>query len=231
MTLLGRAAWWLPKWLDRILPNVDIEGEHLRHHLTDAALGAHARTRRSPPDRGHLRHRRRSHRSARPRGSRPATCCWSPATPLTAGSSRPPWPVASHRSPDGCRCSGSPLPSESGRALRRVALVDIAAGEAAFGDRTVGEVLSERIDLGQPWYRASTIDSQVRRWIGQMPHRSRRRPAAREGSGGDADLLARQPRALGRARRRPVSPSDPVSSWSSSATTSPSTTRPTSSCS
>ncbi|MET0782720.1 MAG: hypothetical protein ABWY53_00195, partial [Leifsonia flava] len=63
---------------------------------------------------------------------------------------------------------GSPLPSESGRALRRVALVDIAAGEAAFGDRTVGEVLSERIDLGQPWYRASTIDSQVRRWIGQI---------------------------------------------------------------
>lgn len=27
MTLLGRAAWWLPKWLDRILPHVSIEGE------------------------------------------------------------------------------------------------------------------------------------------------------------------------------------------------------------
>jgi len=30
MTLLGKAAWWLPRWLDRILPNVDIEGESLR---------------------------------------------------------------------------------------------------------------------------------------------------------------------------------------------------------
>ncbi|ADG80615.1 Queuine tRNA-ribosyltransferase OS=Tsukamurella paurometabola (strain ATCC 8368 / DSM / CCUG 35730 / CIP 100753 / JCM 10117 / KCTC 9821 / NBRC 16120 / NCIMB 702349 / NCTC 13040) OX=521096 GN=tgt PE=3 SV=1 [Tsukamurella paurometabola] len=29
MMLLGDAAWWLPKWLDRILPNVDIEGEAL----------------------------------------------------------------------------------------------------------------------------------------------------------------------------------------------------------
>lgn len=29
MTLLGKWAWWLPKWLDKILPNVDIEGEAL----------------------------------------------------------------------------------------------------------------------------------------------------------------------------------------------------------
>ncbi|CAM5554055.1 MMPL family transporter [Streptomyces tanashiensis] len=27
--LLGRSAWWLPKWLDRILPNIDVEGEQL----------------------------------------------------------------------------------------------------------------------------------------------------------------------------------------------------------
>ena len=29
MHLLGDAAWWLPKWLDRILPNVDVEGASL----------------------------------------------------------------------------------------------------------------------------------------------------------------------------------------------------------
>jgi putative drug exporter of the RND superfamily len=28
MTLLGRAAWWTPRWLDRILPHVDTEGVH-----------------------------------------------------------------------------------------------------------------------------------------------------------------------------------------------------------
>jgi len=30
MSFLGDAAWWLPRWLDRLLPNVDIEGESLR---------------------------------------------------------------------------------------------------------------------------------------------------------------------------------------------------------
>ncbi|MFC8370391.1 MMPL family transporter [Streptomyces sp. NPDC057239] len=30
LALLGKRAWWLPKWLDRILPNVDVEGEGLR---------------------------------------------------------------------------------------------------------------------------------------------------------------------------------------------------------
>ena len=29
MSLLGRAAWWLPGWLDRIVPHVDIDGTNL----------------------------------------------------------------------------------------------------------------------------------------------------------------------------------------------------------
>lgn len=29
LILLGDKAWWLPKWLDRLLPNVDVEGEQL----------------------------------------------------------------------------------------------------------------------------------------------------------------------------------------------------------
>lgn len=27
MTLMGKTAWYIPKWLDRILPNIDVEGE------------------------------------------------------------------------------------------------------------------------------------------------------------------------------------------------------------
>ncbi|MFC7447930.1 MMPL family transporter [Rhodococcus daqingensis] len=38
MALLGDRAWWLPAWLDRILPNVDIEGEKLQRELPDQAL-------------------------------------------------------------------------------------------------------------------------------------------------------------------------------------------------
>lgn len=37
MKLLGRHAWWLPRWLDRLLPSLDIEGEGLTRQLS---LGA-----------------------------------------------------------------------------------------------------------------------------------------------------------------------------------------------
>ncbi|MBA6438947.1 MMPL family transporter [Streptomyces sp. GMR22] len=37
LALLGKAAWWLPRWLDRALPNVDVEGEGLRKQLEQPA--------------------------------------------------------------------------------------------------------------------------------------------------------------------------------------------------
>ncbi|MEV6313859.1 MMPL family transporter [Streptomyces sp. NPDC051776] len=30
LALLGGAAWWLPRWMDKVLPNVDVEGEGLQ---------------------------------------------------------------------------------------------------------------------------------------------------------------------------------------------------------
>ncbi|WP_328538278.1 MMPL family transporter [Streptomyces sp. NBC_00344] len=33
LALLGKRAWWLPRWLDRALPNVDVEGEGLNKHI------------------------------------------------------------------------------------------------------------------------------------------------------------------------------------------------------
>ncbi|MFE7115212.1 MMPL family transporter [Streptomyces sp. NPDC057654] len=33
LALLGKAAWWLPQWLQRVLPNVDVEGEQLKKEL------------------------------------------------------------------------------------------------------------------------------------------------------------------------------------------------------
>ena len=35
MELLGSANWWLPAWLDRVLPRIDVEGAH----ALDAADG------------------------------------------------------------------------------------------------------------------------------------------------------------------------------------------------
>ncbi|GAA2010107.1 MMPL family transporter [Microbacterium ulmi] len=36
MTLLGAKAWWMPAWLDRILPRFDIEGEAVEHERAHA---------------------------------------------------------------------------------------------------------------------------------------------------------------------------------------------------
>lgn len=48
MHLVGDKAWWLPRWLDRILPDVDVEGAALErrhpHHETSAESPEPART-------------------------------------------------------------------------------------------------------------------------------------------------------------------------------------------
>ncbi|PEJ99030.1 hypothetical protein CN688_04280 [Bacillus toyonensis] len=33
MILMGKSAWYLPKWLDKILPNIDVEGESIIHRV------------------------------------------------------------------------------------------------------------------------------------------------------------------------------------------------------
>ncbi|MFD4760903.1 MMPL family transporter [Streptomyces sp. NPDC058439] len=39
LALLGKRAWWLPRRLDRVLPNVDVEGEGLRKQLGETSGG------------------------------------------------------------------------------------------------------------------------------------------------------------------------------------------------
>src|SRR3546814_11272141 len=46
MALFDRRAWWLPGWLDRVLPNVDVEGEHLMEQLERADPTARSGARR-----------------------------------------------------------------------------------------------------------------------------------------------------------------------------------------
>jgi putative drug exporter of the RND superfamily len=44
MTLAGKAAWWLPRWLDTALPDLDVEGEALMTRLQADNLAALAQT-------------------------------------------------------------------------------------------------------------------------------------------------------------------------------------------
>ncbi|MEU5027742.1 MMPL family transporter [Streptomyces milbemycinicus] len=40
LALLGDRAWWLPRWLDKVLPNIDVEGEALSRRSPVAAVPA-----------------------------------------------------------------------------------------------------------------------------------------------------------------------------------------------
>ncbi|MFI9310292.1 MMPL family transporter [Streptomyces triculaminicus] len=50
LALLGKAAWWLPRWLSKVLPNVDVEGEGLQKHLAPAAPTAASGDADADPD-------------------------------------------------------------------------------------------------------------------------------------------------------------------------------------
>ncbi|MFG2518554.1 MMPL family transporter [Streptomyces sp. NPDC048527] len=55
LALLGKSAWWLPRWLNKVLPNVDVEGEKLHKTLapsSQAAEGKDEEDRELEPVRG-----------------------------------------------------------------------------------------------------------------------------------------------------------------------------------
>ncbi len=37
LTLLGRSAWWIPRWLDKLLPTIDVEGAAFDDDRREAA--------------------------------------------------------------------------------------------------------------------------------------------------------------------------------------------------
>ena len=41
IALMGEAAWWLPRWLDRLLPHINIEGESEPEHEPEPPDGRH----------------------------------------------------------------------------------------------------------------------------------------------------------------------------------------------
>ncbi len=45
MVLLGKRAWWLPRWLDRIVPHISIEGEEYFARATPLAAAGRSRRR------------------------------------------------------------------------------------------------------------------------------------------------------------------------------------------
>jgi RND superfamily putative drug exporter len=163
MALAGRVAWVLPNWLSRLLPNVDIEGEGLRQHIADRAWA-------------------REQRAAISAEGAVLGVAGSEIGPidisvpsgqflLVSGSAADRRVVAASLAGrldpvvGRLQVLGSPLPSEGRRTMRYVALCDISSMDSVERDRTVGEVLAERMALAVPWWKPGVGTRQLRNWV------------------------------------------------------------------
>ncbi|MWB98258.1 MMPL family transporter [Agromyces seonyuensis] len=162
MALAGRGAWWLPRWLGRILPDVDIEGAGLRRHLEDARW-AHSRDAALTLEGAEF-----GREDARfgpvdlelPGGTlvlgadaaerRILAATLAGRLPLVAGRAQ---------------VLGRPLPSDARAVLRRVAVAELS-GSAGAGV-TAGEVVAARLDAAAPVWRLAPAPAAIERMLGR----------------------------------------------------------------
>ena len=167
MTLLGRAAWWMPRWLGRLLPNVDIEGEQLREHR-DAVVWAEGQ-------RGLAVSAEELVTGTADSSVGPLSLA-IPAGAIAIVSGDPidrrlvAATLAGRLAATGGRSqvAGHPLPSEAAQVSRLVALADVGGVDPGDSSVTIGELLAERIEMTQPWYRAFTASGRADRWLDRV---------------------------------------------------------------
>ena len=160
MALFGRAAWWFPRVLDRALPDLDVEGERLRHHRDHRVWAAEQGDAVIVADRlGLAGTDAELTLVARP-GER-IDLVGPSGTRRLAGAT-----IAGYLPPRSGRAvvADAVLPSESGRASRRVTLVDVS-GDRLAPTVTIAALVSERIGLAAGYPRGS---GRTRRWIARL---------------------------------------------------------------
>jgi RND superfamily putative drug exporter len=164
MFLLGKAAWWMPKWLGRLLPNVDIEGEQLREHR-EAVHWANGQDSTAISTEylvcGSREHEVGPLSIAIPTGATVYVSGDPVDRRLVAAT------IAGRLEPVSGRAqvAGHPLPSESAAVSRLVALANVWGTDRAETSVTVGELLDESLELTQPWYRMFSTARSASRWI------------------------------------------------------------------
>ncbi len=168
MALFGRHAWYLPRWLDRLLPNVDVEGEGLRAHLDDLAW---AQARLAGGDAvtldglvggvGDIRVGPYDGRVAA--GSIALVGGDAAARRMLAATVAGRLPAAAGRA----QLAGRPLPSETTAVARRVSFAEFG-GTARDGELPLGELLTERMRLTGRWYRSFTAARRARAWVARI---------------------------------------------------------------
>ena len=64
--------------------------------------------------------------------------------------------------------AGFPLPSEASRIRSLVALADVGGAQRSETSVTVGELLLERLEMTQPWYRMWRTSGAARHWLDRI---------------------------------------------------------------
>lgn len=147
MAMLGNRAWALPAWLERILPDLDVEGEHLRHYRQNAewmrdqpngiaidGLVAGAESTTTRPVTGGI-----ERGGVLLVGGQLAERRLLAAT--LAGRIAP---VSGH-----AHAHGHLTPGDESALMRRVAVVDASTLDSRSAELTVGALLEERLRLGR----------------------------------------------------------------------------------
>jgi RND superfamily putative drug exporter len=165
MALMGKAAWWMPKWLSAILPNVDIEGERLREHR-DAVDWASAECSNEVITADALIVGSDLSRVG-PLNIRVPAGALVIATGSIADRRLFSATVAGRLDPVSGRLQvgGHPLPSESGAVTRLVALEDVGGSDRAEVRVSIADLLIERIRLTGAWYRGFGARHRARTWL------------------------------------------------------------------
>lgn len=160
MALFGRAAWWFPRPLDRALPDLDVEGEKLRHHRDHRAWADGQGDAVIVADRLGLAGTDAELSLVAAPGSR-IDLVGGAAERRLAGAT-----LAGYLPPRSGRAvvAGAVLPSEAGRASRRVTLVDVS-GDRLAPTVTIAALVSERIALAAGYPRGLR---RTRRWIARL---------------------------------------------------------------
>ena len=178
MTLFGKAAWWMPRWLGRILPRADIEGEQLREHrvasdwangqkglaLSAEYLVVGSSEQQLGPISVEI-----------PEGALVIASGDAASRRLLAATLSGRLDPVSGRA----QVMGVPLPSDAARVRTLVALGNVGGSERSETNASIGDLLLERLETTQPWYRFLGTSRAADQWLERI-NQSLRRSTERE---------------------------------------------------
>ena len=156
MALLGRHAWYLPKWLQRVLPNVDIEGESLGEHRRGVEWAEGRKGAAVTADRLLAVGAALPLNLEIPAGGVGVVVGDTVERRTVLATMAGRLPLVSGRA----QIAGVPLPTDASAVARRVALVDAAPS----GGIDVGTLLRERLSLARGFsVRRPSVDGLLDR--------------------------------------------------------------------